>query len=76
MNTSHWPSGEYRGQAPSVYPEMTEKLVEWGINSVSVNPDMIEKTRRTVASVEKKLLLRKLSEVQREELEELDILRK
>ncbi len=47
------------GQAPSVYPEFTEKLIEYGIDSVSVNPDVIEKTRRIVASAEQKQLLRK-----------------
>jgi len=43
------------GQAPSVYPELTEKLVKWGITSVSVSPDMIDKTREIIAEVEKKL---------------------
>ena len=43
------------GQAPSVYPEITTKLVEWGITSVSVNPDMIEHTRKTIADIEKQL---------------------
>jgi len=43
------------GQAPSVYPELTEKLVEWGITSVSVSPDMIEKTREIIAKAEAKL---------------------
>jgi pyruvate,water dikinase len=43
------------GQAPSVYPEITEKLVEWGITSVSVSPDMIDTTRDIIATVEKKL---------------------
>jgi pyruvate,water dikinase len=43
------------GQAPSVYPELTENLVRWGINSVSVSPDMIEETRRIVAAAEAKL---------------------
>jgi pyruvate,water dikinase len=43
------------GQAPSVYPEVTEKLVEWGINSVSVSPDMIDQTREIVANAESKL---------------------
>jgi len=43
------------GQAPSDYPEVTEKLVQWGITSVSVNPDMIDKSRRTIAAIEKKL---------------------
>jgi len=43
------------GQAPSVYPELTQKLVEWGITSVSVSPDMIEETRRIIAAAEAKL---------------------
>ena len=43
------------GQAPSVYPELTEKLVEWGITSVSVSPDMIDVTREIIAKAEKKL---------------------
>ncbi|MDP3741735.1 MAG: putative PEP-binding protein, partial [Candidatus Micrarchaeota archaeon] len=47
------------GQAPSVYPEFTEKLVEFGIDSISINPDVIEKTRRIVASSEQRQLLRK-----------------
>ncbi|TET17679.1 MAG: phosphoenolpyruvate synthase [Dehalococcoidia bacterium] len=45
------------GQAPSVYPELTEKLVGWGITSISVSPDMIDKTREIIAKVEKKLKL-------------------
>jgi pyruvate,water dikinase len=48
------------GQAPSVYPEYSEKLVEFGINSISVNPDMVDVTRKNVASAEKKLMLKKL----------------
>jgi len=43
------------GQAPSVYPELTKKLVEWGITSVSVSPDMIGKTREIIAKAEAKL---------------------
>ena len=43
------------GQAPSVYPELTEKLVEWGITSVSVSPDMIDRTREIIAQVEARL---------------------
>jgi len=45
------------GQAPSVYPELTEKLVEWGITSVSVSPDMIGTTREIIAKAEKRLSL-------------------
>jgi pyruvate,water dikinase len=54
------------GQAPSVYPEISEKLVEYGVTSISVNPDMIEQTRKLVASVEEKLVLSQLSSVRRE----------
>lgn len=43
------------GQAPSVYPEVTEALVRAGMTSVSVNPDVIIKTRELVAKVEKKI---------------------
>jgi len=43
------------GQAPSVYPEVTEKLVEWGATSISVSPDMIDQTREIIATAERKL---------------------
>ena len=43
------------GQAPSNYPDLTMKLVQWGINSVSVTPDMIDQTREVVAGVEARL---------------------
>jgi len=43
------------GQAPSDYPDLTEKLVEWGITSVSVTPDVIDKTRQIIADAEAKL---------------------
>jgi len=43
------------GQAPSDYPDLTTKLVEWGITSVSVNPDMIEHTRAIIANAEEEL---------------------
>ncbi|WP_255776164.1 pyruvate, water dikinase [Metallosphaera javensis (ex Hofmann et al. 2022)] len=47
------------GQAPSVYPEVTEFLVKEGIDSISINPDTVIYTRRLVASIEQKLLLRR-----------------
>ncbi len=51
------------GQAPSVYPEFAEKLVEFGITSISVNPDAIERTRKHVAAAERKVMLRMLREL-------------
>ncbi len=52
------------GQAPSVYPEFAEKLVEFGITSMSVNPDAVERTRRIVASAEQKIMLQRLAKLQ------------
>ncbi|MDP6647225.1 MAG: phosphoenolpyruvate synthase [Dehalococcoidales bacterium] len=46
------------GQAPSVFPELTEKLVELGITSVSISPDMIGVTREMVAKAEQRLGIR------------------
>jgi len=45
------------GQAPSVHPTFAAQLVEWGIDSISVNADAIERTRRNVAAAEQRLLL-------------------
>jgi len=49
------------GQAPSVYPEFTEFLVRCGIDSVSVNPDVVIRTRMLIASIEQKILLERLA---------------
>jgi pyruvate,water dikinase len=43
------------GQAPSDYPEITRKLVEWGATSVSINRDVIGKVRQLIAKVESEL---------------------
>lgn len=40
------------GQAPSQYPELVEKLVSWGITSISVNPDAIARTRELLYNSE------------------------
>jgi pyruvate,water dikinase len=44
------------GQAPSDWPEITKSLVEWEIDSISVNPDVVAKTRRIIKEAEDKLL--------------------
>ncbi len=43
------------GQAPSDYPELVEKLVEWGVTSVSINPDAFSQVKQTVYDAEKKI---------------------
>ena len=45
------------GQAPSVYPEYAERLVRLGIDSISVNPDVVDQTRAIIAAAEQGLLL-------------------
>jgi len=44
------------GQAPSEYPELVKMLVEWGITSVSLSPDVIDKSREIVYDVESEVL--------------------
>jgi pyruvate,water dikinase len=44
------------GQAPSIYPDLVEKLVSWGITSISVSPDRLEATRELIYRAEKKLI--------------------
>jgi len=40
------------GQAPSTYEDLVERLVRYGITSISVNPDAIERVREVVALTE------------------------
>ena len=42
------------GQAPSNHPDLVEKLVKWGITSISVSPDVIDATREVVSWAEKR----------------------
>jgi pyruvate,water dikinase len=40
------------GQGPSDFPDLAERLVGFGIDSMSLNPDSIVKTRKAVATIE------------------------
>jgi pyruvate,water dikinase len=44
------------GQAPSNRPSFARHLVRCGITSVSVNPDAVERTRRTLARAEHEII--------------------
>ena len=45
------------GQAPVQDPKLIDKLIQWGITSISVEPDSIAKTYKAIARAEKRLLL-------------------
>ncbi|BDN83205.1 phosphoenolpyruvate synthase [Mycobacterium pseudoshottsii] len=44
------------GQAPSDYPDMAEFLVRAGIDSVSLNPDVVVKTTRQILDLEQQVV--------------------
>ncbi|MEH2415566.1 putative PEP-binding protein [Nostoc sp.] len=46
------------GQAPALYPEIIDKLVEWGITSISVEPEAVERTYEAIARAEQRLILK------------------
>ncbi|AFY41009.1 putative PEP-binding protein [Nostoc sp. PCC 7107] len=45
------------GQAPALYPEIIDQLVEWGITSISVEPEAVERTYQAIARAEHRLIL-------------------
>lgn len=47
------------GQAPSVYPDYLEFMIRCGATSISVNPDTVVSSRRSVAMVEQKIQMEK-----------------
>ncbi|MGO8946537.1 MAG: phosphoenolpyruvate synthase [Ktedonobacterales bacterium] len=50
------------GQAPSVHPDYAETLIRYGIGSISVNPDVVERTRYVIAAAEQRILLEQYRE--------------
>lgn len=47
------------GQAPSTYEDLVEKLVKFGVTSMSVNPDAIDRVRGVIARVEHDIATKK-----------------
>jgi len=47
------------GQAPSNHPDLVEKLVKWGITSISVSPDAIDHTREIIHWAENRNITKK-----------------
>ncbi len=43
------------GQGPSDFPDLAQRLVEFGIDSMSLNPDTVVRTRQIVAEVESRV---------------------
>lgn len=54
------------GQAPSVYPEFTEFLIREGIDSISLNADVVPQTIRMVASLEQRIIMDTLREIHKD----------
>lgn len=45
------------GQAPAQYPDLIDALVQWGITSISVDINEVERTHYAIARAEQRLLL-------------------
>lgn len=52
----HGISSSICGRDVSLYPDLIEKLVEWGISSVTVTPDVTESVRENIFDVERRLI--------------------
>ena len=43
------------GQAPSTYDDFARKLVKYGVTSMSINPDAVDRVRGVIKQAEKDL---------------------
>lgn len=47
------------GQAPSSYDDFVEKMIEYGVTSMSINPDSVSRVRNLVFDIEKNIIKNK-----------------
>ena len=45
------------GQAPVEHPELIEQLIRWGVDTISVEPEAVNRTYKAIARAEKRILL-------------------
>jgi pyruvate, water dikinase len=45
------------GQAPVEHPDLIDKLVQWGVDGISVEPGAVAQTYKAIARAEKRMLL-------------------
>lgn len=45
------------GQAPTLYPEIIDELVQWGITSISVEPEAVLRTYHAIVRAEQRIIL-------------------
>jgi pyruvate, water dikinase len=45
------------GQAPVEHPDLIDKLIQWGIDGISVEPGAVAQTYKAIARAEKRMLL-------------------
>ena len=49
------------GQAPVEYPNLIDRLIQWGIDAISVEPAAVAQTYKAIARAEKRLLLKEVT---------------
>ncbi|MEM7759163.1 MAG: putative PEP-binding protein [Cyanobacteria bacterium P01_A01_bin.40] len=48
------------GQAPVEHPDLIDRLIQWGVGTISVEPEAVTQTYKAIARAERRLLLAKV----------------
>ena len=48
------------GQAPVEHPELIDRLIEWGIDAISVEAEAVGRTHKAIARAERRMLLKEI----------------